>query len=584
MKILLAAVNAKYIHSNLAVYCLKASAGRYTPQIKLAEYTINHQTDDIFQAICREKPDLLFFSCYIWNRQIILETAENIRKVLPDTVIWAGGPEVSYDAERFLSAYGMFDGVMRGEGERTFRKVLEHYVDKSIMLEEIPGITYRECSGKICSNADVMPMQTLDEIPFVYEDIEQFENRIIYYESSRGCPFSCSYCLSSIDKSVRFRNLDLVKKELKFFLEHNVPQVKFVDRTFNCRHSHAQEIWRFIRDNDNGITNFHFEIAADLLNEEELELLSQMRPGLVQLEIGVQTVNERTLEAIHRMAKFEHITERVQKVAAHRNIHQHLDLIAGLPYEDYESFCHSFNEVYRQRPQELQLGFLKVLKGSEMDLKSEEYGIVYRSLPPYEVLETKWITWEELLRLKAVEEMLEVYYNSQQFRYTLQALVQEFATPFELYASLADYYEKSGLNGKSWSRMQRFQWLRAFIRETLDGRIAEEEDYLRYDELLTLDYYLRENGKTRPAWAEDQTEWKNWITDFYRQEEKEHRFLAADGEWTWKQMMRMTHLEHFRYDVTGNGERKEQWMLFDYSRRDPLTYDAIVFPSVNVCE
>lgn len=577
MKILLVAVNAKYIHSNLAVYCLKAAAGAYKPQIQLAEYTINHQTDDIFQAICREKPDLLFFSCYIWNRQIILETAENIKKILPDTLIWAGGPEVSYDAEQFLADNKAFHGVMRGEGERTFKKVLEYYLDKTIQLDQISGVTYRDKDNMICSSEDAMPMQTLDEIPFVYEDTAQFENRIIYYESSRGCPFSCSYCLSSIDKSVRFRSLELVKKELQFFLDHKVPQVKFVDRTFNCRHSHAQEIWKFILEHDNGITNFHFEIAADLLNDEEIALLSQMRPGLVQLEIGVQTVNEKTLEAIHRMAKFEKITDRVQKIAAHRNIHQHLDLIAGLPYENYESFCHSFDEVYAQQPQELQLGFLKVLKGSEMERKSEEYGIVYRTLPPYEVLETSWITWEELLELKAVEEMLEVYYNSQQFRYTLQSLIQEVETPYKLYAEIADYYEKKHLNGKSWSRMQRFQWLRDFIQEKLKERNAREDDYLKYDELLTLDYYLRENGKTRPVWAEDQTQLKNQITDFYRQEETEHRFLTSEGGWNWKQMMRMTHLEHFQYDVTGDGSRKENWILFDYSRRDPLTYDAAIF-------
>lgn len=608
MNILLAAVNAKYIHSNLAVYSLKASAGKFEPQVTLAEYTINHQTDDIFQDIFRRKPDLLFLSCYIWNRQVITETAENIRKVLPETVIWAGGPEVSYDAQAFLWENPAFDGVMIGEGEKTFRYLLQHYVEGSMMLEQITGIAYRkrptrigesiqmpegrlkqrEISGPeedVIVNGSAGFMQTLDELPFVYQNLQEFENRIIYYETSRGCPFSCSYCLSSIDKGVRFRSLDLVKRELEFFLEQKIPQVKFVDRTFNCNHTHAMEIWKFILEHDNGITNFHFEIAADLLNEEELEILSRMRPGLVQLEIGVQTVNDRTLEAIHRTARFEKIVDRVQKIAAHRNIHQHLDLIAGLPYEDFESFRTSFDAVYSMRPQELQLGFLKVLKGSEMHQRAAEYGIISRSLPPYEVLATRWISCDELLQLKEVEEMLEVYYNSQQFRCTVTALEKLFDRPFDLYAALADYYKEEKLNGKSWSRMQRFVHLRRFICSFaaqeggyfsgwIGGKAHRSMEY--FDQLLTLDFYLRENAKTRPQWAVDQSIYKEWMAQFYRQEEQERAFLPFHKEMNWKQLQRMTHLERFDYDVLGNGEKKILWLLFDYAQRDPLTYDAVV--------
>ena len=456
MNILLTAINAKYIHSNLAVYSLRASAGAYGNQVKLAEYTINHQEEEIFRSVYQQKPDLLFLSCYIWNRCEILALAENIHKVLPETRIWAGGPEVSYDAGLFLRENPAFTGVMIGEGEKTFARVLAYYVDGVGSLEEIPGIAFRT-ENNICDiaqkdwekeklnlrktekeiqvTAAQIDTKTLDELPFVYEDLDQFENRIIYYETSRGCPFSCSYCLSSIDKRVRFRSLDKVFEELSFFLEHRVPQVKFVDRTFNCSHAHAMAIWKFIQEHDNGVTNFHFEIAADLLDKEELEILSEMRPGLVQLEIGVQTVNEQSLEAIHRTAKFEKITANVKEVEKGSNIHQHLDLIAGLPYEDFESFQHSFNEVYRLHPQELQLGFLKVLRGSEMHQRAEEYGIVYRSRPPYEVLSTRWISCDELLRLKEVEEMLEVYYNSQQFRNTMQALERLADTPFALYAA-----------------------------------------------------------------------------------------------------------------------------------------------------
>lgn len=576
MNILLVAVNAKYIHSNLAVYSLKASAGRYEPLVELAEYTINNQTDDIFRSIYQKKPDLLFFSCYIWNRNVILEIAENMHKVLPETIIWAGGPEVSYDALEFLQEHPAFTGIMCGEGEKTFHDLLKFYLgasgDSLYTLEDIKGIVYRKEDAQILINPPGARMKTLDGLPFVYQAPEKFEHRIIYYESSRGCPYSCSYCLSSIDKGVRLRSMDLVKKELAFFLEHRVPQVKFVDRTFNCRHSHALEIWRFIRDHDNGITNFHFEIAADLLTDEELAVLAGMRPGLVQLEIGVQTVNPRTLEAIHRSAEFERIADRVRKIAVAHNIHQHLDLIAGLPYENYESFKLSFDTVYSLRPQELQLGFLKVLRGSEMHQRAEEYGILYRSEAPYEVLATRWISCGELLRLKEVEEMLEVYYNSQQFRCTIQALESFFERPFAMFEALADYYKEHGLTGSSHSRMRRFEILRDFIGEIPEISTSSRE---YFDELLTMDYYLRENGKSRPGWAKDPSSWKERALQFYQREEQEKKYLPDYQGLTWKQMMRMTHLEHFtRYDIPETMDTGECWMLFDYQKRDPLTGDA----------
>lgn len=568
MKILLTAINAKYIHSNLAVYSLKAAAGDYAGQVELAEYTINHQEEEIFRSVYQKKPDLLFLSCYIWNRCEVLALAENIHKVLPDTRIWAGGPEVSYDAPLFLQENPAFSGVMIGEGEKTFPKVLAYYVDGMGKLEEIPGIAFRKEMSDDFENIQVTMPQTLDtsleSIPFVYENLERFENRIIYYETSRGCPFSCSYCLSSIDKKVRFRPLEKVFQELDFFLKHKVPQVKFVDRTFNCSHSHAMAIWKFIQEHDNGVTNFHFEIAADLLKEEEIALLHSMRPGLVQLEIGVQTVNEQSLDAIHRTAKFEKITERVNAVAQGCNIHQHLDLIAGLPFEDFESFQYSFNQVYSLRPQELQLGFLKVLRGSEMHQRAEEYGIIYRSRPPYEVLSTKWISCDQLLRLKEVEEMLEVYYNSQQFRNTIEALVAEYQEQgaFVLYENLADYYKKHDLEGKSHSRIQRFEILRGFIKE-------KGFDQEKFDQLLTLDLYLRENAKSRPVWAADLSEYQKAVILFYQKEEQEHQYLQGYEGMTWKQMMRMTHLERFTKE-----QGQTVWTLFDYQNRSPLTGDA----------
>lgn len=579
MNILLVAVNAKYIHSNLAVYSLKASAGAYEPQVELAEFTINHQTDDIFRAVYQKRPALLFFSCYIWNRSVILELAENLHRVLPQTVIWAGGPEVSYDAEAFLREQEAFDGVMCAEGERSFFQVLQHYVEGCKLLEEIPGIVYRvrgACRAEEGESEQIIRTQCLpepiqmDALPFVYDSPGDFANRIIYYESSRGCPYSCSYCLSSIDKNVRFRSTELVKRELGFLLQQSVPQVKFVDRTFNCNHKHATEIWRFIQEHDNGITNFHFEIAADILTDEELELLANMRPGLVQLEIGVQTTNRQSLHAIHRKAPFERIADRVQKISASHNIHQHLDLIAGLPYEDFESFRDSFDDVYRLKPQELQLGFLKVLRGSEMHVRAEEYGLVYRSRPTYEVLETRWISCGELLRLKEVEEMLEVYYNSQQFRYTIEALEGLFERPFAMYEALADSYKEQNAEGKSCSRMQRYTLLRNFIAQ------VKGADLYYFDELLTLDFYLRENAKSRPLWSEDPGACVEQKVCFYQQKARSYLASSVYDAYTWKQVMRMTHLEHFTYDVTGTGEKKELWLLFDYEHRDALTGDAAV--------
>ena len=630
MRILLTAINAKYIHSNLAVYSLKGSAGKYEPMVELAEYTINHQMEEIFAGIYRRKPELLLFSCYIWNRREVVETAESLKKVLPDLKIWAGGPEVSYDARHFLKKNPAFDGVMIGEGERTFYRLLEYYVDGKGALEEIPGVAFRrsaqkmesvlkqgqvfsagraeyceaigKCDAKpvqiqtenceitaernvqIISAEDIHlvppadPMKTLDELPFVYRDLKKFENRIIYYETSRGCPFSCSYCLSSVDKRVRYRSMELVKKELLYFLEHRVKQVKFVDRTFNCSHARTLELWHFLQEHDNGVTNFHCEISADLLNEEELELLGQLRPGLLQLEIGVQTVNQQALAAIHRTAPFEKIAEHVKRVQKSHNVHQHLDLIAGLPYEDFESFRDSFDTVYALYPQELQLGFLKVLKGSEMYLRAEEYGIVYHSTPPYEVLQTKWITCDELLRLKEIEEMLEVYYNSLQYRNTMHAAEALFTRPIELYEALADYYKEEQLNGKSYSRLQRMEILRGFLHKTAKGQENFPAAY--FDELLTLDLYLRENAKSRPAWAGDQEQEKEAAIHFYRREEAQRCYLKESGQkYSWKQLLRMTHLEHFhtlRKDGAfyGYAPKGDLHLLFSYEERDPLTGDA----------
>lgn len=576
MKVLLTAVNAKYIHSNLAIYSMKAYAeqkGCPGAEIQLAEYTINQQQDGILRGIYEKKPDLLCFSCYIWNISFVRELIRDVKKILPRTRIWVGGPEVSYDAENFLKEMPQVAGVICGEGEETFWEVVRAYArwekqeQEPKALGDIPGVMYRDGKNLIFTgNRDILNM---DELVFPYENLSLFEHKIIYYESSRGCPFSCSYCLSSIDKKLRFRSISLVKKELQFFLDHQVPQVKFVDRTFNCKKEHAMEIWKYIKEHDNGITNFHFEIAADLLTEEEIGLIAAMRPGLIQLEIGVQSTNEKTLQEIRRKTSFQEICKKVQAVAEGENVHQHLDLIAGLPYEDYESFQKSFGDVYALRPQQLQLGFLKVLKGAYMEKMAEAYGCVYKSREPYEVLKTKWLTYGEISRLKGIEEMTEVYYNSGQFFYTLEALVKEFPDAFTMYEELADFYKGKGYFAVSHARISRYEILREFLQE----KGIKHLDF--YDQLMVLDLYARENLKTRPSWAMDLKPYKRQIQAFYAKEEEQPEILKDYQGYQARQMEKMTHLEVFTYNVLeGKPEKGCYPVIFDYKKRNPLTYQG----------
>lgn len=564
--ILLAAINAKYIHSNLAVYSLKAYAKKYQDQIGLAEYTINQNPDDILKGIYRDHPEVLCISCYIWNISYVRNLIREVHKVLPDTAIWLGGPEVSYDARKVLEEHPEVTGVMKGEGEVTFLELAGFYLEGISELAKIEGITYRD--GDQIRENPWRGITDLSTIPFVYKDLKKFENRIIYYESSRGCPFSCSYCLSSIDKKLRFRDLELVKEELQFFLDHNVPQVKFVDRTFNCKHDHAMAIWKYLIAHDNGITNFHFEVAADLLNEEEIALIRTMRPGMIQLEIGVQSTNPDTIREIHRKMDFAQVSEVVTRVQEGHNVHQHLDLIAGLPYEDYDSFGKSFCDVYQLRPQQLQLGFLKVLKGSFMYQAAPEYGCVCQSREPYEVLYTRWLPYDDVLRLKLVEEMVEVYYNSNQFGKTLRAIEKLFDNPFALYEALGAFYDKKGYMDISHTRIRRYEILQEFLQEYVD---EEQMDY--YRQLMICDLYARENMKTRPAWAKDLKAYKKDIREFYLKEEETHEYLPEYEGYDEKQLARMTHLERMDYDPD-TGVREPCWILFDYRSRDVLTYDT----------
>ena len=545
MKILLAACNAKYIHSNLAVYNLKSCSGEYSSRVVIKEYTINQIRDDILKDIYLEQPDVICFSCYIWNISFVRELVPDLKKILPQVEFWAGGPEVSYDAVEFLKKNPVFFGVMVGEGEETFHELAGYYIErKPETLNGIRGVAFRdENKGRDIVHTGWRELMDLSKVPFAYSNLTEFKNRIIYYESSRGCPFSCSYCLSSIDKKLRFRDIELVKKELQFFIDNKVPQVKFVDRTFNCKHDHAMEIWRYITEHDNGITNFHFEISADLLRAEELALMKTMRPGLIQLEIGVQSTNPQTIKAIRRTMDFEKLKGIVEQIHSFGNIHQHLDLIAGLPYEGYDSFHKSFCDVYALRPEQFQLGFLKVLKGSHMMEMTGEYQILYKDREPYEVLSTAWLTYGEILRLKMVESMVEVYYNSGQFKNTLVFLEKYFDDPFRMYEALGRFYEKKGYSEISHSRMRRYEILMEFAGEQKE--IPSEA----LSDVMLLDLYLRENLKSRPSFASDQKPYERLIWDYRKA----------------KKIPKTAHIEVFR-----DGKK----LLFDYTDRDPLTNNA----------
>lgn len=543
--VFLAAVNAKYIHSNLAVYSMKSYCREYEKYVEIGEYTINQQKDEILKSIYKKQPKVLCFSCYIWNISFVKELICDLKKILPQTVIWAGGPEVSYDAEKFLQELPEVTGVMCGEGEQTFLELVQHYVHEKEedALADIKGIVFQK-NGEIVRNPfrEIMDM---DKLVFPYKNISLFEHKIIYYESSRGCPFSCSYCLSSIDKKLRFRDTETVKKELQFFIDNKVPQVKFVDRTFNCKHDHAMAIWKYINEHDNGVTNFHFEISADLLREEELQEMSTMRPGLIQLEIGIQSTNPDTIKAIHRTMDFEKLKGIVDRIHSFGNIHQHLDLIAGLPYEDYDSFRHSFNDVYALKPQQLQLGFLKVLKGSHMMEMCREYGIVYKTQEPYEVLSTKWLDYDHVLKLKTVENMVEVYYNSGQFQNTLEYLEKFFPDAFSIYERLGSFYMEKGYGDVSHTRMRRYEILLEFLEDVPEISMDQVKDQMVYD------LYLRENLKSRPGFARDQKPFERQIWDFRKREK----------------VAKNAHVEVFADGTV---------LLFNYADRDPLTNNAHV--------
>ncbi len=597
MKILLVAINAKYIHTNPAVYLLRANAGRFRNDVKIREFTINQSLDDVLQGIVEEKPDFIGFSCYIWNIDIVKRLIRECRKMLPGTLLWLGGPEAEAGAEEMLQEYSQIDGVMYGEGENTLPKLLGYFLEIHAFkkcgttsqfkeLQDIPGIIFRTEDG-ILKTSPAKPVN-LDKMVFPYDEevLEQTRGKILYYESSRGCPFHCCYCLSSEDNHVRFRSVDKVKEDLKVFLDAKVPQVKFVDRTFNCNHTRMIELLQFMLEQDNGVTNFHFEIGGDLLTEDELALLGRFRPGAVQLEIGVQTTNPEVMEHIGRVNKKEALFANVQVLLQSAKQHVHLDLIAGLPGEDMQSFIRSFDEVYRLHPHQLQLGFLKVLGNTRISRETEEYGIKYREYPPYEVLETDAISYSELLELKKVEEMVEIYYNSGQFAEELRFAEnyldnrmryenesdqdalwtdekQRLYSRYIFYNNLAKLYFSRFKNGMQSSRMARYEVLIEYIKSFTEAKLHDA-----VVQLAVYDCYARERKKARPSFSMH-NDGERIVRTLLRENESAFRYSSEN------------HAEHFTIDIkktaeTGTAAFRENIAIFDYGKRSPITDNAAV--------
>ncbi|WP_455794499.1 B12-binding domain-containing radical SAM protein [Clostridium butyricum] len=479
MKVVLAAINSKFIHSNLAVRYLRTYTKDLDYNCVIREFTINDREEKVLEQIIKEKPDIVAFSTYIWNVEFILRVANLIKRVDSNIEILYGGPEVSFDSRSFLKE-NIGEYVIEGEGEKTYRDFVLYKLGK-INLEDVRGLHYK-ITDMVYSN-EKRPLMSMDEIVFPYEDDEDLTNKIVYFESSRGCPFNCKYCLSSTSHGVRFLNIDRVLKELKYFIDKKVRLVKFVDRTFNCNHKFAMAIWEFLINSDTE-TQFHFEISADILKDEEIEILSKAPEGRFQFEVGVQTTNDEVLRNINRFVNFSHIKEKVEELMAIKNIKQHLDLIAGLPGEDYNSFEKSFNDVYSIRPEEIQLGFLKLLKGSSMREEAYKYGMEYSPYPPYEILKTDKITYEELLKLKKVEEMVDKYYNSQKFNLIIKYFEEKFDKPFDFYYSLGNFFENQGYFNRSISNAEYYKVFLDFNETVLENNNEYLKGIIRFNYLI----------------------------------------------------------------------------------------------------
>lgn len=570
MKNLLVGINAKYIHSNLAIRYIQKYSKKQGVVTHIREYTINQSVDYILDEIIQVEADVIAFSCYLWNITYIKMLVRNIKRIRQDIKIILGGPEVSYNPKEWLEEIWEVDYIISGEGEVVATALLQH-INQGLSVESLKGIAYRD-GHNLIQNRQGKGMDMAD-VPFVYhKGLDGLENRIIYYETSRGCPYSCQFCLSSIEKGVRFRPLELVLPELQFFLDERVVQVKFIDRTFNARRKHAMAIWTYLRDHDNGYTNFHFEITADLIDDDTVVFLKTLRKGLLQFEIGVQSTNEATIIDVERKTDFEKLKRQVLTIKEGHNIHLHLDLIAGLPKEDYHSFRQSFNDVMALRPDQLQLGFLKVLKGSKIHLLQEHYGIICRDYAPYEVLMTKEMSYNDLMKLKRLEDILEIYYNSGQFPYSISYLMRCHRNEFEFFEAFAGYWKEQGWFHVKHKKIRFYE----FILEYSQGHEQINIEFLK--ELIVHDLCLLEKPKKWPTFVIKKEETVKKIKEFYQSNSHQGNLLEAYSDYTSKQISRMAHIEIYNYNIVKYIEsgfeeivKVTTTLFYDYKQKDCMT-------------
>lgn len=565
MKTVLIGINAKFIHSNLAIHSIRLYGKERGLDMSVAEFTINHQLDDILDQLYVLKADVLAFSCYIWNIDMIQLLLGELHKIMPETRVILGGPGVSFDSPSYLERYKAVDFVVSGEGEAVMYQLIR-CIESGEDYSEISGISFRTDKG-IRTNPQGSPLD-MSTLPFIYDqDFHTFDNRILYYESSRGCPYNCQYCLSSIDKGVRYRDIESVKQAFQWFLDHQVRQVKLVDRTFNCHPKRTEALLKYLVAHDNGITLFHFEVAADILTDEIITVLNQARPGQFQLEIGIQSTFEETLDIIQRKTDFEQIKTNVKRIQAPKNVHIHLDLIAGLPKEGYNRFSQSFDDVYGLRPDQLQLGFLKVLKGTGMRQMAQQYGLVFRDYAPYEILSTYDIGHDEMVLLKRVESVLELFYNSGHFKHTLQYMEGFFLRAFTMYEALGKHFEAAGGHLVKHAKLSLYDMLRDF-------GLSHDCPQTVLESCLKYDLMLNEKIKKYPTWLTPDVTFEEMRRRFYQKAAETGQYVEASKADSVKTLNRRYHLERFDYDVK-KLEAQKVVVLFDYEKRSHLNHGAM---------
>lgn len=570
MKILLTTLNSKFIHTNLAIRYLNQMVKDIEDiDVDIREYTINNELDFILKDIYANNYDVILFSTYIWNVNDIVKICNNLKKVNKNVKIALGGPEVTYDSEESMKKYDFVDYILYGEGELVFRDFVKS-LKGDIEIKDVNGIVYRN-NGDIVKNKPMKDIENLDIIPSPYVDLNkaEYENRIVYYETSRGCPFNCQYCLSSTLQGLRYFSIDRVKSDLKALIDARVSQIKFIDRTFNANKKFAMEIMQFLMENDNDYTTYHFEVTAHLLTEDMLEFLKECKEGLFQFEIGVQTTNEKVLEAVGRRDDFSKLSYVVQKIASYRNIHQHLDLIAGLPYENYNSFENSFNDVFNLGIEHLQLGFLKMIKGTGIRNNADEHEFRYKDYPPYEVLYNKYITYNEILKLKDIEEILERYFNSKNFVLSMRYIIHNYykESPFKFFEDFATYFDKNGYFNMSQGKNQLYKILLDFYTEKINKNIELFTEIIKYD-YISLGKTSNVPGFMSKIEVED---FKNRCHLFLQNEENILKYIPRFENTPAKQIIKHVHFEPFKYDILklkenikADLDKKESIVLFVY--------------------